>query len=298
MNATLQNFAKLSDNSKGAALMSGASLAFVLNDFMMKLVFTELSVVQSVFLRGLFVCPLLILICLQRHQLFAAVPRSDRGIIACRTALEITITFLFLLALSQLSLAHVTAVLQAVPLILTVFAAIILREKVGWRRWMAVVTGFIGVMLIIKPGLDGFSVFSLSVLMAAILIAARDILTRQLSVQTPSFFVALVTALAVTVAGGIATVATGWHAPSLSSWFLMGGAALAIPAAYVLSIATMRVGDVSFVTPFRYTAVVFATILSCLLTGHLPDRLSFLGTILVIAAGIYCLHREHLLATQ
>ena len=78
----------------------------------------------------------------------------------------------------------------------------------------------------------------------------------------------------------------------------MGGAALAIPAAYVLSIATMRVGDVSFVTPFRYTAVVFATILSGLLTGHLPDGLSFLGTILVIAAGIYCLHREHLLATQ
>ena len=163
---------------------------------------------------------------------------------------------------------------------------------------MAVVTGFIGVMLIIKPGLDDFSVFSLSVLMAAILIAARDVLTRQLSLQTPSFLVALVTALAVTFTGGMATAATGWQAPSASSWFLMGGAALAIPAAYVLSIATMRVGDVSFVTPFRYTAVVFATILSCLLTGHLPDELSFLGTILVIAAGIYCLHREHLLATQ
>ena len=205
---------------------------------------------------------------------FAVVPRSDRGIIACRTALEIAIT-LFLLALSQLSLAHVTAVLQAVPLILTAFGAIILREKVGWRRWMAVITGFIGVMFIIKPGLDSFSVFSLSVLMAAILIAARDVLTRQLSVQTPSLLVALVTALAVTFAGGMATVASGWQAPSPSSWLLMGGAAVAIPAAYVLSIATMRVGDVSFVTPFRYTAVVFATILSCLLTGHLPDGLSF-----------------------
>lgn len=272
MNATLKNCAKLSDNNKGAALMTGASLAFVLNDFMMKLVFTELSVVQGVFLRGLLVCPMLMLICLQRDQTLAAVPRSDRGIIICRTALEIKITFLFLLALSQLSLAHVTAVLQAVPLILTAFGAIILREKVGWRRWMAVVTGFIGVMLIIKPGLDGFSVFSLSVLMAAILIAARDVLTRQLSVQTPSFLVALVTALAVTVAGGMATVATGWHTPSPSSWFLMGGAALAIPAAYVLSIATMRVGDVSFVTPFRYTAVVFATILSCLLTGPVICR--------------------------
>ena len=298
MNGPVKDSARFSDNSEGAALMTGASLAFVLNDFMMKLVFAELSVVQGVFLRGLLVCPLLMLICLQRHQLFVAVPRGDRGIIACRTALEIAITFLFLLALSELSLAHVTAVLQAVPLILTAFAAIILQEQVGWRRWAAVGIGFIGVMMIIKPGLDGFSVFSLSVLMAAILIAARDILTRRLSVQTPSFFVALVTALAVTFVAGLVSAASSWQTPSLSSYFLMGGAALAIPAAYVLSVATMRIGDVSFVTPFRYTAVMFATILSSLLTGHPPDRLALFGTTLVIAAGLYCLHREHLLASK
>ena len=298
MNGPVQDSTRFSDNSKGAALMTGASLAFVLNDFMMKLVFAELSVVQGVFLRGLCVCPLLILICLQRHQLFVTVPRSDRGIIVCRTALEIAITFLFLLALSQLSLAHVTAVLQAVPLILTAFAAIILREQVGWRRWAAVGIGFIGVMMIIKPGLDGFSVFSLSVLMAAILIAVRDILTRQLSVQTPSFFVALVTALAITFVASLVSATSSWQTPSLSSWFLMGGAALAIPAAYVLSIATMRIGDVSFVTPFRYTAVMFATILSSLLTGHLPDGLALFGTTLVIAAGLYCLHRENLLSSR
>lgn len=296
MSGILQNGLSLSNNSKGAALMTGASLAFVLNDFLMKLVFSELSVVQGVFVRGLFVCPLLILVCLRRNQLFAQLPRGDIGIIACRTALEISITFLFLVALSQLSLAHVIAVLQAVPLILTAVAAIILHEKVGWRRWAAVWTGFIGVMLVIKPGLNSFSVFSLSVLMAAILIAIRDLLTRQISVQTPSFLVALITALAVTTAGGIATLATGWHEPSSSSWFLMIGAALAIPAAYVLSIATMRVGDVSFVTPFRYTSIMFATILSSLLTGHLPDRLSLLGTAMVILAGLYCLHREYLLA--
>ena len=112
MKGPVQDSARFSDNSKGAALMTAASLAFVLNDFMMKLVFAELSVAQGVFLRGLLVCPLLILICLQRHQLFVAVPRGDRSIIVCRTALEITITFLFLLALSQLSLAHVTAVLS------------------------------------------------------------------------------------------------------------------------------------------------------------------------------------------
>ena len=298
MKGPVQDSARFSDNSKGAALMTAASLAFVLNDFMMKLVFAELSVAQGVFLRGLLVCPLLILICLQRHQLFVAVPRGDRSIIVCRTALEITITFLFLLALSQLSLAHVTAVLQAVPIILTAFAAIILREQVGWRRWAAVGIGFLGVMMIIKPGLDGFSVFSLSVLMAAILIAVRDILTRRLSVQTPSLFVALVTALAVTFVASLISATSSWQTPSLNTWFLMGGAALAIPAAYVLSIATMRIGDVSFVTPFRYTAVMFATILSSLLTGHLPDGLALFGTTLVIAAGLYCFHRENLLSSR
>ena len=82
MNAPSQGRVTLNDNSKGAALMTGASLAFVLNDFMMKLVFAELPIVQAVFLRGLIVCPLLLMICLQRHQLLVAVPRSDRGIIA------------------------------------------------------------------------------------------------------------------------------------------------------------------------------------------------------------------------
>ena len=298
MNSPAHDGARFTDNSKGAAFMTGASLAFVLNDFMMKLVFSELSVFQGVFLRGLFVCPLLVLVCLQQNHLLVAIPRGDRGIIACRTALEIAITFLFLLALSKLSLAHVTAVLQAVPLILTAFASIILHEQVGWRRWAAVGTGFIGVILIIKPGLNDFSVFSLSVLTAAILIAARDILTRQLSVQTPSILVALVTALSITVVASFATFATDWQAPSLSNWFLMGGAALAIPAAYVLSIATMRIGDVSFVTPFRYTAIMFATILSCLLTGRLPDGMTLSGTALVIAAGLYCLHREQLLTAK
>ena len=283
-----------SDNTTGAALMSGAALAFVLNDFLMKLVFDELSVVQGVFVRGMMVCPLLVVVCWYNQQLIVRLSAQDRGLVFWRTVLEIAITFLFLLALSKLSLAHVTAVLQAVPLILTAIAALVLNEQVGWRRWAAVCAGFIGVMFVIKPGLDGFSVFSLSVLAAAAFIAVRDILTRRLSTQTPSLFVGLVTAAAITIAGGLATTQSGWHPPSVTSWLLMGGAALAIPAAYVLSIATMRVGDVSFVTPFRYSAIVFATILSSVMTGHLPDLLSLIGTALVIAAGLYCLHREHL----
>ena len=283
-----------SDNTTGAALMSGAALAFVLNDFLMKLVFDELSVVQGVFIRGMMVCPLLVVVCWYNKQLTVRLSARDRGLVFWRTVLEIAITFLFLLALSKLSLAHVTAVLQAVPLILTAIAALVLNEQVGWRRWAAVCAGFIGVMFVIKPGLDGFSVFSLSVLAAAACIAVRDIITRRLSAQTPSLFVGLVTAAAITVAGGLATAQTGWQTPSATSWLLIGGAALAIPAAYVLSIATMRVGDVSFVTPFRYTAIVFATVLSSVMTGHLPDNLSLLGTAMVIAAGLYCLHREHL----
>ena len=197
--------------------MTGASLAFVLNDFVMKLVLLS-CLLFSCFSTRANCLPTVIDDLLTAHQLLVAVPRSDRGIIACRTTLEIAITFLFLLALSQLSLAHVTAVLQSVPLILTAFAAIILNEQVGWRRWAAVSTGFFGVMLIIKPGLNGFSLFSLSVLLAAFLIAARDILTRQLSVQTPSLLVAFVTGLAVTVAGGWPLLPLA-GAPSISSWF-------------------------------------------------------------------------------
>ena len=171
----------LNDNSFGALMMTGASLSFVVNDFLMKSVFDELSIFQAILLRGLFVCPILLFFCFKRGQLLVLLNRKDWKIISFRTLLEILITFSFIYALANLTLAHVTAILQSVPLILTFIGAVILSEPVGRRRWLAVCLGFIGVLLIIKPGFDEFSIFSLSALGSAILISIRDVITRGLS---------------------------------------------------------------------------------------------------------------------
>ena len=284
----------LNDNSFGALMMTGASLSFVVNDFLMKSVFDELSIFQAILLRGLFVCPILLFFCFKRGQLRVLLNRKDWKIISFRTLLEILITFSFIYALANLTLAHVTAILQSVPLILTFIGAVVLSEPVGWRRWLAVCFGFVGVLLIIKPGLDGFSIFSLSALGSTILISIRDVITRGLSANAPSLFVAFITAVAITLAGGLFTLTIPWQTPSASNISFIFAAAFALPVAYFLSIAAVRVGDVSFVTPFRYTAVVFATLLTTLFEQKLPDGLTIVGAIIVVSAGIYCIKREAL----
>jgi len=288
----------LNDNSFGALMMTGASLSFVVNDFLMKSVFDDLSIFQAILLRGLFVCPILLFFCLKRNQLVVPLNAKDWKIISFRTLLEILITFSFIYALANLTLAHVTAILQSVPLILTFIGAVVLSEPVGWRRWLAVCFGFVGVLLIIKPGLDGFSIFSLSALGSAILISIRDVITRGLSANAPSLFVAFITAVAITLAGGLFTLTIPWQTPSASNISFILAAAFALPVAYFLSIAAVRVGDVSFVTPFRYTAVLFATLLTALFEQKLPDYLTVVGAIIVVSAGIYCIKREALLEAK
>ncbi len=288
----------LSNNSFGAIMITGASFSFVVNDFLMKSVFDDLSIFQAILLRGLFVCPVLLFFCIKKGQLLVALSAKDWRIISLRTLLEILITFSFIYALANLTLAHVTAILQSIPLILTFIAAVILSEPVGWRRWLAVCVGFVGVLLIIKPGLDGFSLFSLSALCSAILISIRDVITRGLSADVPSLFVAIITAVAITLTGGILMLFSPWQSPSALNIGFIIAAAFALPVAYFLSIAAVRVGDVSFVTPFRYTAVIFATLLTALFFQQFPDILSILGTIIVISAGIYCIKREAMVRSE
>ena len=288
----------LNDNYFGALMMTGASLSFVVNDFLMKSVFEDISIFQAILLRGLLVCPILLFFCIKKGQLLVGLNRKDRKIVALRTLLEILITFSFMYALANLTLAHVTAILQSVPLILTFIAAVFLSEPVGWRRWLAVSFGFIGVLLIIKPGLGGFSIFSLSALCSAVLISIRDVVTRGLSMTTPSLFVAFITAVSITLAGGLFALTTSWQTPSTLNIGLIIAASFALPFAYFLSIAAVRMGEVSFTTPFRYTAVIFATLLTALFEQQFPDKLSILGTTIVASAGIYCIKREALVQAK
>ena len=283
---------QLSENIKGAIFMSVNMLAFVVNDAVMKFLFIDISIYQAIFLRGVITIPMLALMAAYRNQITFSANKSDWKYIWLRVAGEVGAAVFFLSALAQIPLANVTAILQAVPLTVTMAAALFLRETVGWRRWLAIIIGFLGVTIIVRPGVDGFSVYSLYAIAAVFCVTIRDIATRKLSKDVPTSLVALITGVAITLYGAIMLPSVAWIPLTATHWFLLTLAAIAIVFGYVFSVLAMRTGETSFIAPFRYTAMIWAIGLGIILFNDWPDNLTLLGTTIVIATGIYSFHRE------
>ncbi len=283
---------QLSENIKGAIFMSINMLAFVVNDAFMKFLFIDISIYQAIFLRGVITIPMLALMAVYRNQITFSVNRSDWKYIWLRVAGEVGAAVFFLSALAQIPLANVTAILQAVPLTVTMAAALFLRETVGWRRWLAIIIGFLGVTIIVRPGVEGFSVYSLYAIAAVFCVTLRDIATRKLSKDVPTSLVAMITGVAITLYGAIMLPSVVWITLTATHWFLLILAAIAIVFGYVFSVLSMRTGETSFIAPFRYTAMIWAIGLGIILFNDWPDNLTLLGTTIVIATGIYSFHRE------
>jgi len=208
-----------------------------------------------------------------------------------------TIGFVTAIALTPLSSA--SAILQATPLAVTLGAALFLREQVGWRRWSAILVGFAGVLMVIRPGLSGFEPASLFAVQAVFGLAMRDLATRAVphtvtSMQLSSYGFATIVpagALLLWLSGGAVS-------PDAANWRDIALALLLGVAAYYAIVAAMRVGEVSFVTPFRYTRLIFALVIAVLIFDEQPDTLTLLGAAVIIASGLYTLLRERRLRRQ
>ncbi len=284
--------AQVSDNMRGALLMVASMAAFTANDTFFKTLSDDLPLAQGIFLRGVLVTlALLAYVRFAGISLAVPVPR-DRWLIAARSLAEAVTAFLFLTALFNMPLANATAILQALPLVVTVAGAYVFSEQLGWRRLGAVALGFVGVMLIVRPGTDGFTVYSLYALAAVLTITIRDLVTRALTSEVSSVATAAHAALIITATFGVVSIWDDWQPVTASAAGSIIGAAVCIILAYVLSVAVMRVGEVGFVSPFRYTGLVFALILGYLVFGEWPTALEFLGAGIVVATGIYTLWRE------
>jgi drug/metabolite transporter (DMT)-like permease len=209
-----------------------------------------------------------------------------------RTTGELGGTFFYLAALFQMPIATATIIFQAVPLCATAGAALFLGEAVGWRRWAAISVGFFGVVIVIRPGLDSFDVAGLLVLASVFFVSLRDLATRALPAVVPTLLMTLVTAFAVTVMGLIFRLGEDWLMPSVNYLLRLSGAGLLLSIGYFTAIAAMRLGDMSVTAPFRYVAVVFAIVIGFLVWGDVPDGFTIVGSIIIIAAGLYTLYRE------
>lgn len=280
-------------NLRGAGFMVIAMGAFVINDALMKSLAGEVPIFQAIFVRGLFATALIGAFAAARGVArVSALAPADRGVAALRVAAEIGTTTCFLKALFAMPLANATAIMQSTPLALTLLAALLLGERVGWRRWTAVVVGFAGVLMIVKPGASAFDAASLWALAAVGFVCLRDLATKRLSPATPSLFITLMTAVSITLLGGVVTAAGDW-APMRAG----GVAVLALSAGflfvgYLCSVMTIRVGEMAFISPFRYTILIWALILGAVAFGETPGPLSLFGATVVIGAGLYTFHRE------
>ncbi|NDW46681.1 DMT family transporter [Ruegeria sp. PrR005] len=282
----------MSPNTRGALLMMGSMAAFTVNDAIVKLLGGSLPLFQIITLRGALTSVWVFLLARHLGALHLRFDHRDRVLVAMRCVSEIGATFFFLTALMNMPLANVTAVLQALPLTVTLGAALIFGEPVGWRRMLAIGIGFCGMLLIVRPGPDGFTTHAIFALLAVTCVTARDLITRRMSSHVPSMVVTLATALTVTGLGLVGSLTVSWVPLDLQSGLLVFGASVFVLIGYLCSVMVMRVGEVGFIAPFRYTSLVWALGLGWLIFGNWPDPVTMLGAGLVVATGLFTLFRE------
>lgn len=283
---------QISDNARGVLYMCISMAAFTINDTFMKAATEAFPLFQAITLRGLLTTVALVAIAMATRGLRLRLGRSDAVMLAVRSVAEIAATGLFLAALVHMPLANLSAIMQFLPLAVTLSAALVFGEKIGWRRMLAIIVGFIGVLIIIRPGGAAFDKWSLMGLGSVAGVVVRDLATRRISVAVPSVTVAVAAAVSVTAMGLSQTYVQGWVPVDTHTALLIFGAATALIAGYMFSVMVMRVGDIGLVAPFRYTSLLWAIVLGFAVFGTWPDFYTQLGALVVVASGIFTLLRE------
>lgn len=281
------------DNLRGAAWMTAAMLIFAIEDMFIKLLADALPTWQIILILGIGgLIPFAIALRIQRQPLFDRAALSPPVIL--RNIGEVLGTLGFVTALSLIPISTASAVLQATPLAVTLGAALFLSEKVGWRRWSAILVGFVGVLLIIRPGMEGFDIYSLFALQGVIGLAIRDLATRRIPKTVSTSQLGVWAFMALIPAALLLGVVLGTDPvmPSLRDWSYI---AIIVPLgvmAYYAIVEAMRVGEVSFVTPFRYSRILFALVIGMVVFAERPDALMLIGAVLVVGSGLFTLWRE------
>ncbi|MBY5935160.1 DMT family transporter [Tateyamaria omphalii] len=286
----------MSPNTIGALLMMASMASFTLNDTLIKMTDGAVPLMQLLVIRGVISSVLIVGMARWLGTIHFRIGGRDWGLIAVRSGAEVGAAYFFITALLNMPLANVTAILQVLPLTVAVGAALFFREPLGWRRMSAILIGFMGMLLIVRPGAEGFSVWSAYALIAVACVTLRDLATRRLSEEVPSMTVTLVAALTVTAFAGVSTTGTAWVPIDLRLAVLIGGASVFIIGGYFFSVQVMRVGEISFIAPFRYTGLIWALVLGWLVFGDWPSSLTLLGAGIVVATGLFTLYRERRLS--
>lgn len=274
------------------ALAGGAVLT--LNDGLVKTLSVDFPVGQVLALRGVFIYIMVFLFAMRMGGIHTAWQIKSWKGQGLRGACVIGSSFAFVTGLSYLPLADTIAIAFAGPLFVTLMAPLMLGEHVGWRRWAAVLVGFVGVLVIVRPSSEAFQWFAVFPLAASFLGGMRDLITRKMAASETTVAVLFVTTSSVVVAGFLTFFFTDWAPVETRHLKYFIGSGLLIGVAHYLIIESFRLGEAALVSPFKYANILWAVLFGYLLFGDLPDGATLLGALIVSTSGLYILHRERI----
>ncbi len=281
----------MSDNMRGALFMIFAMGLFALEDMALKAAARDIPIGQAVALFGALG---LVIFALTARAQGERILHPDllSKVLIIRSVFEIGGRLFFALAIALTPISSASAILQATPLVVALGAVFVFDERVGWRRWLAISAGFIGVLMILRPGLEAFDPLSIFAVLGLLGFAGRDLATRASPVSMSAAQLG-VAGFAVLTAAGLVLIGFGGVKPmTLASCGYVGLATIVGVVAYTALTRAMRVGEVSVVTPFRYSRLLFALVIGVTFFGERPDVMTLLGSAVIVGSGLFLLQRS------
>jgi len=275
----------------GIACMVGGGLGLALNSAVAKFLVADYPPGQILFVRALFVFVIIALLVWRDGGTATLRIRNYPGQTARALCLASS-TYLMVVSVDLLPLGDVFAINHASPLILTALAALFLGEGVGWRRWCAIMVGFLGILIMLRPTPAAFQWAALVPLFVALLSATRDVITRHITNTESSTGILAYTTTIVMLAGLATAPFVDWKPIPWSDLYVFALAALFQGTAHFLMIETFRLAEAKVVAPFKYSTILWAVLLGYLIWGDIPDAWIVSGGALVVGSGLYILHRE------
>ena len=278
------------DNLIGSLFMVAAMAVFALEDSFVKQASTHLPIAEVLMLYGGMGAVLFALYAKSRGERLFVV-EVGAPVMRIRACFELTGRLFYALALALTTLSSSTIILQATPIVVVLGAALFFGERVGWRRWAAILVGLLGVVLIIRPGTGDFSPLSILALISVFGFAGRDLASRAAPKTLSAALLGFYGFLTIVLAGGLYGLYDGkaflW--PDGEAMLALCAASLFGALAYGCLMAAMRTGEVSTVTPFRYTRLIFGVAMGALLFGESLDLITLLGGLIIAGSGLYIL---------
>ena len=289
-------FAKLKNNNEllGIFYMLLCQFSFATNDAFVKVIYQNYDEIfvlnQIIFIRGIFTLLFILLFLYIKKELnFKLIFTSNE--LRMRGILESLAALFFFIGIALLPFANVYILLSMAPILLTALSAIFLNEKVRWRRWSAVLLGFIGVVVVINPGKLESSYYFIFPIIAAIMLSIRDMYTKNFKKDYPSLQIAFMTCLVVTLLFGLLSIYK-FYDFSLIDIFILFVAAFFLALGYIFSVATIKIALVSVTSTFRYSVILWGILYGYFLFDEVPSTNSYIGAIIIVISGLIIISRQ------